>query len=89
MPKELEILNLAVIPTVRYIRYNGAGSKLLRRSLENHRDHVFLEVRSCSHNAAKFYRRFGFADTALRKNYHHKPTDDALMMTIQTWYLNQ
>ena len=30
MPDELEILNLAVIPTVRC---NGAGSKLLRRSL--------------------------------------------------------
>lgn len=82
MLDELEILNLAVMPIARC---NGIGSKLLRHVLSTHRgSHVFLEVRSCNHNATKFYRHFGFVNTALRKNYYHKPTDDALIMALQT-----
>ena len=82
MLDELEILNLAVMPIARC---NGIGSKLLRHALSTHRgSHVFLEVRSCNHNATKFYRHFGFVNTALRKNYYHKPTDDALIMALQT-----
>ena len=39
-----------------------------------------LEVRSQNHAAISLYKKLGFETCGHRKNYYHKPTDDALVM---------
>ena len=43
---------------------------------------VTLEVRASNIPAISLYEKFGFDRVGLRKNYYTKPTEDALIMTL-------
>jgi len=82
---ELHLLNLAVDPVWRR---RGIGETLLRRTLsflgEMRMDKVFLEVRVSNRPALDLYRKFGFKEIGLRRNYYCRPTEHALLLQYGT-----
>ena len=64
-------------------RSNGAGTRLMEEILSRFADCEFLtlEVRRSNEGAIRFYRRFGFVQVGLRKNFYDKPVEDAVLMT--------
>jgi [ribosomal protein S18]-alanine N-acetyltransferase len=77
---EMEIQNLAVLPTARR---RGIGRALLQHALywasSNGIARVFLEVRHSNATARQFYEAHGFVCTGARRNYYHGPVEDALL----------
>ncbi len=67
-------------------RRQGIGALLLEKLLEMAKElnqsKVFLEVRASNAPAIALYRRFGFGDIGLRKDYYQKPREDALLMGL-------
>jgi [ribosomal protein S18]-alanine N-acetyltransferase len=78
---EMEILNLAVLPTARR---RGIGRALLQHALSWASSHgtarVFLEVRHSNAVARQFYEAHGFVGTGTRRNYYQDPVEDALLL---------
>ncbi len=62
----------------------GVGEKmfkeLIKQSLENNLETIFLEVRESNRAAYQLYSKIGFQEIGRRKNYYSQPTEDALMM---------
>lgn len=81
---EMHILNIAVAPAFRRA---GVSRKLvlagLKRALEKGAKRALLEVRASNDAAQKLYASFGFAGTALRRDYYDMPTEDAVIMTLE------
>ena len=65
-------------------RSNGVGTRLMEEILSRFSDCEFitLEVRRSNEGAIRFYRKFGFRQVGLRKNFYEKPTEDAVLMTL-------
>ncbi|WP_457571095.1 ribosomal protein S18-alanine N-acetyltransferase [Desulfovulcanus sp.] len=82
--KEMEILNLAVHPERRR---QGLGTKLLYTALIFFRrkkgKKVFLEVRPSNVAALNLYKRAGFVQVGLRRNYYPDNMEDALVMALE------
>jgi len=82
--KEMEILNLAVHPEKRR---HGLGTKLLTAALSFFRrkkgKKVLLEVRPSNVAALNLYRRAGFVQVGLRRNYYPDNREDALVMALE------
>ncbi|MBT8763416.1 ribosomal protein S18-alanine N-acetyltransferase [Desulfohalobiaceae bacterium Ax17] len=82
--EEMEILNLAVHPKKRR---QGLGTKLLCTALNFFRrkngKKVFLEVRPSNVAALNLYKRAGFIQAGLRKNYYPDNGEDALVMVLK------
>ncbi len=80
---EAEILDLAVEADRR--RW-GIGTKLLTAFLDKSRaagvSRVHLEVRASNTRAQLFYRRFGFQGVGRRPAYYRRPTEDAILLTL-------
>ena len=80
---EMEILNLAVDPSVRRSRI---GSDLVARAIEEARQfgvkQVHLEVRESNSAARAFYLSAGFTEHGRRKNYYSQPVEDALLLVF-------
>lgn len=78
---EGEITNIAVKSKNRGA---GIGSLILEALLnyakEKALSRITLEVRAGNEKAKKLYHRHHFECIACRKNYYHKPTEDALIM---------
>lgn len=78
---EMEVVKLAVC---ELFRHRGIGAALLRESLQRGRARqcrqCFLEVRCSNELAIDFYRRNGFAELNVRKDYYVNPVEDALVM---------
>ena len=64
----------------------GGGSLLMERILAYARGRkarqVFLEVRRSNAPAQALYRKFGFQELGVRKNYYTDPQEDALVMQL-------
>ena len=41
---------------------------------------MYLEVRSSNDRALEIYRRFGFAEVGVRRDYYDEPREDARIM---------
>ena len=86
---EGQIQNIAV--TAEYRRH-GVGSKLLSHMLDygTTRDiSVYtLEVRVSNLSAIALYKKFGFIQTGVRKNYYRRPVEDALLLERNMTYEN-
>ena len=82
--KEMEILNLAVHPERRR---QGLGTKLLTAALNFFRrkqgEKVFLDVRPSNVAAFNLYKRAGFVQVGLRRNYYPDNREDALVMALE------
>lgn len=81
---EAEILNLAVLPT---LRRRGLARGLLLTALAAARAfnarRAFLEVRESNLGARAFYSRMGFTEFGRRRAYYQGPAEDALILTLQ------
>ncbi|MEO0025659.1 MAG: ribosomal protein S18-alanine N-acetyltransferase [candidate division WOR-3 bacterium] len=79
---EVHIANIAVAAEWRN---QGVGTELMRRALQfaasQQAESVFLEVRVSNTGAQRFYRRFGFVPTYVRRGYYENG-EDALIMEL-------
>ncbi len=78
---EGEIQRIAVLPLYRGL---GIGRKLMDAMtcfsrLKGVRA-IALEVRESNQGARSLYRSYGFEEEAVRKEYYHNPTEDAVIM---------
>ena len=78
---EIQISNIAVIPD---LRRKGIGEKLIEKILNIAKikdfKRITLDVRSSNQPAISLYKKFGFQKVGQRKNYYHKPQEDAWIM---------
>ena len=78
---EGHINNIAV---AEHARRQGIGQRLIEALISQASalgiTSLTLEVRSKNHAAISLYEKLGFVTCGHRKNYYHKPTDDALVM---------
>lgn len=80
---ECHITNIAVL---KAYRGQGIGEQLLRESQQLCRElkveHMTLEVRVSNEVAQNMYRKLGFQDGGIRKNYYSDNREDALVMWV-------
>lgn len=76
------VTNIGVLPA---FRRKGIGRKivlsLIDYSLQNRLSFLSLEVRPSNDAAISLYRSLGFRAVGTRKNFYHKPQEDAIIMT--------
>lgn len=78
---ECSINNVAVTEGARC---NGIASAMLRELIlrvEKNSEFITLEVRKSNEAAISLYRKLGFLQVGLRKNFYSQPTEDALLLT--------
>lgn len=77
---ELEILNVAVVPTHRG---RGVAARLLRGALdqacEQRARSAWLEVRDSNQAARRLYCSFGFREAYRRPGFYRDPVEDAVV----------
>lgn len=78
---ELHLMNVAVDPAWRR---RGIGEELVRFALETGGRRgvriATLEVRVSNQTAQSLYRKFGFYQVGVRRNYYREPKEDALLL---------
>lgn len=78
---EGEIVNVAVAEAYRR---RQVASKLLEQlfieSSELKVDNFFLEVRESNKAAIQLYKKLGFTEAGIRKNFYEKPRENAIFM---------
>ncbi|MGF2614285.1 ribosomal-protein-alanine N-acetyltransferase [Rossellomorea vietnamensis] len=83
---EAHITNIAVLPSYRG---QGLGDKLLKSMIEIAKEMgartMTLEVRVSNSPAQSLYRKFGFMDGGIRKNYYSDNQEDALVMWVKLY----
>lgn len=76
------ITNVAVFPKTRRL---GVASKLLEYLIDfakkNRLSFISLEVRESNLSAISLYKKFGFENSGLRKNFYENPKENAIIMT--------
>ena len=81
---ECHITNVAVR---KHMRGHGIGEALMRKAIElckaNDVRLMTLEVRVSNHTAQNLYRKLGFQDGGIRKNYYTDDHEDALVMWVE------
>ncbi|MDN6625729.1 MAG: ribosomal protein S18-alanine N-acetyltransferase [Pisciglobus halotolerans] len=79
--EEAEITNLAI---VKEEQKHGLAVELVEKWLEKMKKEqveiVFLEVRYSNQAAVKLYKKMGFQQVAVRKNYYQNPIEDAIIL---------
>lgn len=76
------ITNICVHPEYRCLGYASMLiNKVIDYSNQNNLDFITLEVRESNCNAINLYKKFGFKEVGLRKNYYSKPSENAVIMT--------
>ncbi|EUJ42469.1 ribosomal protein S18-alanine N-acetyltransferase [Paenilisteria rocourtiae] len=81
---EGHITNIAVHPDYQGKGYGQALlAKLLDTATEKGVIRLTLEVRVSNMQAQKLYRKFGFKDGAIRKQYYPDNQEDALVMWVE------
>ncbi|MFY9997144.1 MAG: ribosomal protein S18-alanine N-acetyltransferase [Leclercia sp.] len=80
---EAHITNIALLPDYRGLKL---GEALMGRIVEIAREvgaiRITLEVRVSNERAQNLYRKFGFEEGALRKQYYTDNMEDALVMWV-------
>jgi len=80
---EYNITNLAIRENLQQL---GFGSRLLEHVFALHAEDCsmfYIEVRNSNIKARRFYKKKGFKEIGLRKNYYHDPVEDAFLMEIR------
>ncbi|GEN84634.1 putative ribosomal-protein-alanine acetyltransferase [Sporosarcina luteola] len=81
---ECHITNVAVR---KFMRGHGIGEALMRKAIElckaNDVRLMTLEVRVTNYTAQNLYRKLGFQDGGIRKNYYTDDHEDALVMWVE------
>ncbi|PYZ92155.1 ribosomal-protein-alanine N-acetyltransferase [Salipaludibacillus keqinensis] len=80
---EAHITNIAILPSMRR---KGIGDYLFRGAIDMSRTlgavKMSLEVRVSNTPAQALYRKYGFEDGGIRKNYYTDNQEDALVMWV-------
>jgi ribosomal-protein-alanine N-acetyltransferase len=80
-----ELGNVAVAPPARG---RGVGAMLVKeivaRASKRGVRELFLEVRPSNTHARTLYGKFGFEQVGRRRNYYQEPTEDALVLRLET-----
>jgi len=75
-----EITNVGIAPE---FQRQSWGEKLVKFICEKENIlHYFLEVRESNFAARKLYEKLGFHKVGVRKNYYHKPVENAVLMAL-------
>ena len=81
---ECELLKIAV---AKECRRQGVARQMLEKAIWMAREQgaqcMFLEVRASNEPAKALYRRFGFLELGVRKNYYQDLKEDALVMRCE------
>lgn len=81
---ECHITNVAVR---KRLRGHGIGEKLMFEAIELCKEMnvklMTLEVRMSNHTAQNLYRKLGFQDGGIRKNYYTDDRENALVMWVE------
>lgn len=81
---ECHITNVAVR---LHMRGNGIGEALMREAIALCKEMdvrlMTLEVRTTNYTAQNLYRKLGFQDGGIRKNYYTDDDEDALVMWVE------
>ncbi len=80
---EGEIARIAVAPSSR--RQGAAQAvfdKLLLFCEENSVTRILLDVRVSNEGAIAFYKKMGFSEDGIRKNFYENPKEHALLMSM-------
>ncbi|MGL5055462.1 MAG: ribosomal protein S18-alanine N-acetyltransferase [Fusobacteriaceae bacterium] len=75
----LEIMKIAVD---FQNRNKNIGTKLLKKVLENSNLNILLEVRESNSSAINFYKKNGFNQISVRKNYYNDNNENAIIMLL-------
>ena len=79
---EAEILEVAVSEDLRRC---GLGSEIMDEVYDwcgkNGVSQIFLEVRESNFPARAYYKKYGFVENGIRKNYYRNPAEDAVLMS--------
>ena len=76
--QEADMMNIAVADTHRRRGIARMLVEELIRQLDAYQ--LTLEVRASNAPAIALYEKLGFTQVGLRKNYYHKPKEDALIL---------
>ena len=76
--QEADMMNIAVADTHRRQGIARLLVEELIRQLDAYQ--LTLEVRASNAPAIALYEKLGFTQVGLRKNYYHKPKEDALIL---------
>jgi len=80
---EANITNVAVLPQYRGRKLGEALMKeMMQLARERDVKTISLEVRVSNHIAQSLYRKLGFQDGGIRKNYYTDNHEDALVMWV-------
>lgn len=81
--EEGEITNVAVTPSYRK---RGCGNLLMeaiaKEAKERAAQCIILEVRVSNAPAISLYKKHGFEEIGIRKNFYEHPTEDAIIMKV-------
>lgn len=76
---------IARIATAPFLRRQGAATQIFGKLLtfcgEKKIEKILLEVRECNGNAHSFYKKCGFREDGIRKNYYENPKENAILMS--------
>jgi [ribosomal protein S18]-alanine N-acetyltransferase len=85
---EMHLLNLSVAPAWQRLGHaRGMLDALLAHCREAGAAMLWLEVRTSNARARELYRRYGFAEIGVRRNYYPAPRgtrEDAVVMSLAT-----
>lgn len=78
---EGEIVNMAVAEAYRRRKVaSQLLEQLFAQSSELKVDNFFLEVRESNQPAIQLYKKLGFTEAGIRKNFYEKPRENAIFM---------
>lgn len=81
VPDETDMMNIAVHPD---FRRRSIAQQLIAVLIEQLRlrasRSLMLEVRASNEGAKALYRKMGFCEVGVRKNYYRNPKEDALIL---------
>lgn len=78
---EGDITNVAVAPAYRKRGYGEAiVSKAIELAKEKQLEMILLEVRVSNAPAISLYKKMGFEEIGIRKNFYEHPVEDAMIM---------
>lgn len=81
---EADITNVAVAEEYRGMRIGHQMLlKLLEEAVESGIKEFTLEVRESNQSARRLYKKLGFVEEGLRKNFYEKPIEHAVIMWMR------
>lgn len=76
-----ELMNIAILPRFQRMRFASYLLKeCVRKARQFKAEKMLLEVRRSNTPAISLYKKFGFGNIGIRRNYYKAPVEDAIVM---------